>query len=200
MRTIFRATFAAAAVSTLPAQSNVAPRIDGGSTTALAWRRLAAQSHTTLVGLNQPDRTALPPLPAGVEELTFSEFFGPIGDRGLEYSAKLRALDGRLVRLTGYMVREQEHSPGLFLFAGRPATVETKGLCAVDTAPPTAVHVLLPSDADRRVPYRPGRIVLLGRIELGPRLEVDGRNSTVRLVLDATSAAQFAPASPLPAR
>jgi hypothetical protein len=55
------------------------------------------QSHATLAALNHPDRTALPPLPAGAEDLTFAEFFGPIGDRGLEYSARLRALDVRLV-------------------------------------------------------------------------------------------------------
>ena len=94
---------------------------------------------------------------------------------------KIRALDGHTVRLTGYMVREQVRAPGLFLLAGWPLTVETKGLCAVDTAPPTVVHVLLSSA--QPVPYRPGRLVLTGRLEIGPRPEADGRNSTVRLVL-----------------
>lgn len=191
--------FAAAAVLPLlaPAASETAPT--GGNAAAGAWQRFAAQSHAALTALNRPDSTTLPPPPAGVTDIAFSEFFGPIGERGLEYSAKLRALQGRVVRLVGYMVRVQERAPGLFLFAGWPTSVATKGVCTFDNTPPSAVHVLLPTAGDRLVPYRPGRIILVGRIEIGPRPEVDGRNSTVRLVLDAESTAAFAPAAARPA-
>lgn len=191
MRLFLCLTLAAAAIAPLLGQPSPDPRRAGHSASAVAWQRYAAQSHAALAALHESTDAALPPPPAGVNDLQFAEFFGPIGDRGLEYSAKLRALNGRTVRLVGFMVREQDHAPGLFLFAGWPLSVTTKGPCSYDDAPPTAVHVLLPTR--RPVPYRPGRIILIGRLELGPRPEADGRNSTVRLVLDASAAAAFAP-------
>jgi hypothetical protein len=51
----------------------------------------------------------LPPLPAGATELNFSEFFvSPVGDRGLMLTEKLRGLDGKRVRILGYIVRQEE--------------------------------------------------------------------------------------------
>ena len=117
-------------------------------------------------------------------DLAFAEFFEPIGDRGLEYSAKLRALEGKRVRLVGYMIREPERAPGIFRLTPLPLAVGAKGSCAADHAPPSAVHVFVSGVASRLVPYRPGRLVFLGRLEIGPRVEADGRNSVVRLILD----------------
>lgn len=166
---------------------------------AQAWQAYAARAHATLTALHQTATSApLPPPPEGVVDLRFHDFFGPIGDRGLDYSPTLRALDGRRVRLVGFMVRESEHAPGLLLLAGWPLTVQTKGSCTYDDAPPTAVHVLLPTATPRPVPYRPGRLILTGRVELGPRPEADGRISTIRLFLDESSAALFTPASATP--
>jgi hypothetical protein len=191
MRLFFCATLAAIAINSVYAQPANSGGISGVTSAAAAWQRHAAMSHAVVAALNQADPTQLPPPLAGVADLRFSELFGPIGDRGLEYSAQLRAVDGQKVRVAGYMIREQVHAPGLFLLAGWPVTVETKGLCAIDNAPPSAVHVIVSSSATRPVAYRPGRIVLIGRIELGPRLEADGRNSALRLVLDLTSAAHL---------
>jgi hypothetical protein len=195
MRVHFRALLTTALVTNLWSQTADVPSSGGNSAATRAWQRFAAQSHATLGALQQGGSGDLPPAPAGVADLQFSEFFGPIGDRGLEYSPRLRALDGRNVRLVGYMVREQEHAPGIFLFAGWPVSIQTKGVCVIDNPPPTAVHVRMPSSLRGPIPYRPGRIVLVGRIELGSRLEADGRNSFIRLFLDAPSAAQFLPAA-----
>jgi hypothetical protein len=166
----------------------------GSATTAGVWQRHIARSHEVMSSLNRADPAGLPTPPAGVTDLSFAEFFGPIGDRGLEYSAKIRALEGQPVRLVGYMIRDQERAPGLFRLAAQPLTTDTKSPCGIDNAPPSAVHVMLPSAAQLS-PYRPGRLVLIGRVELGPRAEADGRNSTVRLILDAASAAQLTPSA-----
>ncbi len=49
----------------------------------------------------------LPPLPEGVEELKFSDFYKlPVGPRGLEPSAELLAMNGKKVRLSGFFVFE----------------------------------------------------------------------------------------------
>lgn len=156
-----------------------------------AWRRFAAQSHAVLAELHRAERPAAGDAPAGVTDLAFADLFGPAGDRGLEYSAKLRALEGRAVRLTGCMVRGTARLPGAFLLAARPATDESSGRCAPDVMPAAIVQVILAPASDRPVPYRPGWLTVTGRVELGPRREADGRNSFVRLMSDPTAAAAF---------
>jgi hypothetical protein len=66
-------------------------------------------------------RGELAPPPPGVAELKFREFFRlPIGPRGLEPSAKLQSLDGKRVRLIGYMADREEPASGFFTFAPLP--------------------------------------------------------------------------------
>lgn len=158
-----------------------------------AWRHFAAQSHLALSGLHSADRAPLLATREGVADLAFGDLFGPVGDRGLEFSAKLRGLEGRPVRLIGCMVRETARTPGGFLLASHPATAESRGSCAADAVPASAVQVVLAGAPARPVPYRPGWLALTGRIELGPRVESDGRNSFVRLVLDPEASKQFLP-------
>src|SRR6266540_5578994 len=63
----------------------------------------------------------LPPLPNGVAELKFRELFcQPIGPRGLEFSEKLRQLDGRRVRILGYMVEQGQPAPHCLLLSPLP--------------------------------------------------------------------------------
>jgi hypothetical protein len=77
-------------------------RAPGGATrpiqTSVSRLPVSAQAQLT---------AELPPLPEGVEELKFTEFYKlPVGPRGLEPSEKLRALDGHRVRLCGFFVFE----------------------------------------------------------------------------------------------
>jgi hypothetical protein len=169
----------------LAAQTAPAPRGATVSPGALAWNKFSIQSRAALAAAAHTVAAGIEPAPAGVTDLSFSEFFAPIGDRGLEFTAKLRALAGKRVRLVGYMVREQGRPPGLFLFAGWPLVVETKGMCNVDDTPATTVHVFPPATATKVIPWRPGQLALIGTLDLGARLEADGRNSFVRLLLDA---------------
>lgn len=161
------------------------PRGPAATPEALAWARYANQSKFTLSSHDISSATAaLPAAPAGVTDLSFAEFYGPVGDRGLEFSEKIRALAGRRVRLVGFMVREQERAPGLFRLAGWPIVVETQGLCSVDDTPPSTAYVLVPSAPHAIPAWRPGRLVLTGVLEIGARSEADSRNSFVRLILD----------------
>jgi hypothetical protein len=168
----------------------------GTAATAAVWQRYIAESHRVLSVLNRAGTDVLSTPPAGVVDLSFAEFFGPIGDRGLEYSEKLRALAGQRVRLAGYMIREQDRAPGVFRLVARPLTIDTKASCAVDNAPPSAVHVFVSANAARLVPYRPGRLVLIGRLEIGPQVEADGRNSVVRLITEDAVASAGVPIEP----
>lgn len=174
-----------------PLAAQTAPRPPRGpdaTPEALAWHRYVAQSKLTLATHDATSAAApLPPASDGVTDFSFAEFYGPVGDRGLEYSEKLRSLAGRRVRLAGYMVREQSPVPGLYRVAGWPIVVETQGLCMSDDTPPNVAYVIVPPGAAPATPapWRPGRLLLTGTLEFGPRAEADGRNSFVRLLLDA---------------
>lgn len=128
---------------------------------------------------------ALPPLPPGVTELKFNDFFRqPIGPRGLEYTDKLRSLEGRRIRILGYMARQAKPVDRCFLFTPLPLTLNEIEYGHADDLPATTLHVFTTDDAPAQTPYTPGPLLLTGKLGLGNRLESDGRTSTVRLFLD----------------
>jgi len=127
----------------------------------------------------------LPPLPSGVTELKFSEFFVmPVGPEGLTFTDKLHGLDGRRVRMTGYMVEEEKGRPGVFLFSPLPVQLHDHDSALADDLPAAVVHVTVPTCLDRPVPHARGLMFLIGTLSVGPRNEPDGRISIVRLALD----------------
>ena len=151
----------------------------------IAWVRTTARWEN----LRRDARAFLPPrppAPAGVTDLEFSEFFSPvIGDRGLEVTDKLRALAGQRVRLVGFMVRQSLPTPGVLLLAPQPVQVAEVEYGACDDLPPQIVRVFVPLTAGAQVPLTPGPLLLSGTIEVGQQPEPDGRNSFIRLRLDA---------------
>jgi hypothetical protein len=156
-----------------------------------------------------PKPIELPPLPAGVEELKFAEFFQlPVGPRGLEITERLRALDGKRVRILGHMVREDLtpcHScpvpprkdgrrplpqwmeltvPGRMMLAPQPAMVSHAHYGLADDLPPQTLFVTVPDKFGELVPFTPGPMLLTGVLSVGNKPEADGRISVVRLTLD----------------
>lgn len=123
-----------------------------------------------------------PPAP----ELRFSDFFvRPAGPRGLEPTEKLLALQGRRVRVRGYVVAEEEPFPGVFMLAPLPVTVAERADGPADDLPAATLFVHLP-DAHRAESVTPARepVELSGILDLGAREEPSGRISYVRLLLD----------------
>jgi hypothetical protein len=127
----------------------------------------------------------LPPLPRGVTELKFSDFFvRPVGPRGLELTDKLESLDGKRVRILGYMV-QQEHPPkGQFILSPLPAQIHHHDNHLADDLPPGLVYVSVPTSKDKPIPYARGLMLLTGTLSVGQRIEADERISLVRLDLD----------------
>ena len=131
----------------------------------------------------------LPPLPRGVTELKFSEFFAtPVGPAGLTFTDKLVSLDGKRVRITGYMVEQEKGVPGVFLFSALPIQLHDHDSALADDLPAAVVHVTVPTCRDRQVPYTRGLMLLTGTLSVGPCDEPDGRISLVRLALDPPEA------------
>ena len=151
------------------------------------------ESATGGVGKNtsaQLAAAALPALPAGVSELKFSDFFvQPVGARGLTLTEKLRGLDGKRVRLLGYMVQEEKPTPGMFILSPYPAQIHDHDNALADALPPSVVHVSVPTGREQPVPHSPRLLLLTGTLSVGNRTEADGRISMVRLAADAPEAA-----------
>ena len=131
-------------------------------------------------------RSTLPPPPRDVEELRFRDVFTlPVGPRGLEITERLRALDGRRVRLVGYMVHADVK--GGFILSPLPAALGDADEGLADDLPPSAVLVELPRESALRSGQLPGLIQVIGRLRVG-RVEnasVPGRVFPARLELDA---------------
>jgi len=166
---------------------------------AAAWSAFQSRSAKALLDAHRLPVT-VPPPPAGVEDLALKDFFEPIvGDRGLNYSDRLRSLAGQRVRVIGHMVREPARSTGVFMLTSTPVRIENDGYCIIENLPPATLHVVMPGiDGTRPTPYVPGPLILSGILEVGIAQTSDGRNSTVRLLLDppATDAAGAASAPP----
>jgi hypothetical protein len=140
----------------------------------------------------------LPSLPSVASELKFSDFFSlPAGPRGLEFTERIRALDGKRVRILGFMVEQGDPSPGVAIIAPFQQTTheDEYGLC--DDLPPATLFAIVSKYRESPVPFTPGPLLLTGVLELGQRTEADGRVSHVRLILDPESPALPAAAAAL---
>jgi hypothetical protein len=137
-------------------------------------------------GAHAAERRGLPAPAPGVTDLRFGEWFHmPVGRGGLEPDEKLRALDGTRVRVLGYVVGEEQPTPGLFMLTARPVTLSEMADGPADDLPPATLFVhLAAADAGKVVAHRPGLLVLSGVLELGNREEPNGRTSFARLRLD----------------
>ena len=153
--------------------------------TARTWARFATIS-AAAIKRAASDSAAVPEELQALPELSFSEFFGPIGSRGLEYSEKIRALAGQRVRVRGFMVQQSERAPALFLFVGMPVKVDTRADCNETDTPPAMIHVLV-SGSTKTLPFVPGPHVLSGVLEIGARHEADDRISVARITLDESA-------------
>ncbi|MGM9485485.1 hypothetical protein ACS5PN_30130 [Roseateles sp. NT4] len=138
--------------------------------------------------------------PAAPVEIGFSDFFAsPIGPRGLEPTAQLKAAAGREVRLVGFMVQREQPQAGQFLLTPRPVSMSEHADGDADDLPASTVTVLLPeSQSARFVAHQAGPLALTGRLEYGPAEDATGRVSWIRLHLapDALAAQASAAASP----
>jgi len=133
----------------------------------------------------------LPALPAGVTQLEFSDFFRhPVGPRGLELTDKLLQLEGKRVRILGYMIQQSHPAPRCFLFSPRPVQMHEREYGFADELPASTMHVFTDASAPEMVPFTPGPLLLTGTLSVGNRPEPSGRVSLMRLQLDPPTEAQ----------
>jgi hypothetical protein len=121
---------------------------------------------------------------AGAEAtpLSFQELLEP-SPRELVPTAKLLSLQGKRVRLVGYMARMESPPKGAFYLAPHPVSCDEAGGGTADL-PPDAVRVVVRSAAGQVIPWVPRALEVTGTLELGPLADEEGRVSSVHLVLD----------------
>jgi hypothetical protein len=148
------------------------------ATTAVFWMGAAQSQATAAKVARQPT------------ELRFSDFFRqPIGPAGLDFSEVLRAVDGQVVRLVGYMVQQDNPVAGRFMLAQRPVQMSEHADGEADDLPPaTALIQLDPSQQDWLVPHVRGLVSVSGTLKVGRLEALDGRVSWVQLQMDSGSA------------
>jgi len=113
----------------------------------------------------------VPWLPA--QDLAFREFFEPTS-RELRPSARLLSLEGRRVRLVGFMTRSEEPPAGGFFLCPFPVVATEAG----------------------EIPWTPRPVAAEGVLELGSRAGENGQVSSIRVVLDGTLPDRAGPGQP----
>lgn len=122
------------------------------------------------------------------EDLKFSEFFKlPVGPQGLETTARLTSLNGKKVRIRGYMVQQELAKPGFFLLTPLPTKTTEADDSMADDLPPSTVFVHFRSHAGHNVAHRQGLLEFTGYLSVGPKEESDTRVSSVRLMLGSAA-------------
>ena len=157
---------------------------------------LSLWSHGKTVLVTPPSAlTAINGLPEGVTELTLRELYQmPIGPRGLVPSAKLLALDGKQVRVVGYMVGEDEPLAGRLILAPMPTQLVDEDEPESDDLPPNVIYVNFPSSIQTH--SMRGPIRLTGTLRLGAVPQPDGRLAAVRLDLSPELVPHLTAAAP----
>lgn len=127
-------------------------------------------------------RPQLPPPPEGVVDFSLTELL--IASRtgsGVDYSPRAKELDGKMVRINGYMVRQASPIPWAILFSPVPQSAHEREYFLCDDLPISTIHVFFPKSAQPIVPFHPEMVAIIGRLELGGRSEADERTSLARL-------------------
>ena len=135
---------------------------------------------------------ALAATPEAATRLAFADFYKrPIGPRGLEPSARLLALAGARVELSGFVARSHDAPYALSVLAPVPVTLDDEDEGLADDLPASVAY--LHTD-DARVAAAiaacRGAMRVAGRLELGRQPEADGRASFVRLRADDVQCAR----------
>jgi hypothetical protein len=169
----------------------LSPALPATAHSSNAARTGATANHVpAMLAVNRP--LAAPP--SGVSELKFQDVFKlPIGPKALEPTEKLRGLDGRRVRIVGYMVQQESPAVDAFLLSPLPVMLGDEDESLADDLPPSTIRVELPTTRGAVIPNLPGLLQLTGVLHVGMRADAaSGRATPAQLVLDAKPARALA--------
>jgi hypothetical protein len=118
---------------------------------------------------------------ASASPIGFGELFDP--GPSLKPSAKALALDGRRVRIVGFMAEMEEPLAGAFYLVPRPIKLDESGGGTGDL-PLESVLIAVPGSEGKTLPHVDGPLEGTGVLDVGNRADGQGRVSNFRLTLD----------------
>jgi hypothetical protein len=127
--------------------------------------------------------------------LRLQDFFQmPVGPKGLAINPALTRLQGRQVRMTGYVVQQEVATLGGFLLTPRPVQMSQHADGEADDLPPATVFVRLdPTQQEWAVAHARGLVQVTGTLDVGRFEELDGRVSWFRLQIDPQAVRAMSP-------
>jgi hypothetical protein len=132
---------------------------------------------------------------AEARPLELQAFFKlPIGPKGLEVTQKVLDASGHLVRITGFMVKNEMPMQGAFMLAPRPIQLSEHADGDANDLPASVCWVYLDSSQKNwQVPHTPGPVTVEGHFTLKRVEGTDGSVSWFHLQLapDAVSTVQL---------
>ncbi len=117
-----------------------------------------------------------------VTEISFKDFFATLNGE-LKPSEKLLGMNGKRVRLVGFMAQLESPPRGAFFLCPRPITCDEEGAGTADL-PPESVLVIARSWKGKAIPFSPRTLEVTGILAVGNLQDEEGRVSFIRLILD----------------
>jgi hypothetical protein len=114
---------------------------------------------------------------------------------GTRIAPAVHALNGRRVRVVGYMARMEGAPRGSFYLTRDAVEADESGAGTADL-PPHAVRVEVPRLSGEEIAWVPDLVDAIGTLEVGRAEDSDGRVSWLRVVLDAPGSASRESAGP----
>ena len=114
--------------------------------------------------------------------LRFADLFVPEEDH-LRLSDKVKALNGKRVRITGFIAEQEEPMKGAFYLCPIPVATDESG-AGIGDIPVNAIRVTLPGLEGKIMAPRRGAVIVVGKLDVGSHEEKDGTVSFVRLRAD----------------
>lgn len=106
----------------------------------------------------------------------------PVGPLGCEFTDEVKSLEGRQVRVTGFMVHTDWADRTTALVVSYPANISEREFGPCDDLPPTPLYVKVPALQFKG--FQRGVLSLAGTLRLGSAEEPYDHRSFIRLELD----------------
>ena len=152
-------------------------------TRALAFSALLLLACATAAPPAQSSQTGSAQAPtAPAADLDLREMLITHGGK-VELSPKVGELEGKRVRVRGWLVVFEEPIADGFWLAPQPVFQDESGAGSGDI-PPLSIRVIAPPALLRALPADAAPLEVVGRLEEGRAAEEDGRPSFVRLVVE----------------
>lgn len=124
-----------------------------------------------------------PPDLSDIPELALNDLIKrPAGPLGLELSDDVKSLEGKRIKVTGFMVHTDWADPSTFILANYPSNISEREFGPSDDLPPVQLFVKLPESM--KTGFQRGVLQLAGTLRLGSAEEPYDRRSFLRLEID----------------